>query len=835
MTRYADPQRCPDCGTAFDGAAASCAHCGLSLFGPVAGELYSTLQRADWLLQQLRATPRTEADPAGVASPRSAADPPRVQWRPPAPAFPGAPVAPAARRSGLSGASVPKILLSLGALCLLVAAITFLAVAWSWLGVGGRTAVLITLTAAAGGLAWWLWRRGLRVAAESLSTVGFGMLTLDVVGAESSGWFGDLSVGGLVIAVGSLVGLVGMLATYVLGWRGRPLWAPQIFSTLGVWAIPFGVLDLTSHTAAVAAVATVGLGLVAGLAHVVSIGRMRELAGAAAVFWWLVLAGVGFHRLSEHSTAAELWADLHAWPTIAAALLLLVPAYLVRRHGWRPAALSGVSAGLVTTAVAFPASDNSVNQSAVAALCAAAVWAVVLLSLAGRWKITPLIPMLGSALVAVPNGLLVGEGMTGSLFDMGPTWSRAADFRLLRANTEGHPALMLAMAAVGLLVIVALVSLRGEPATFARRFAPFGAAAVLAAGIGTLASYAVPVAAVGAAVLVLSALLVGWAFARTDTDGSAALVVALALVITALVAALPSTVLTLVVIAATVLAGAAIGFRSVASTNRPPALSVLAVATAGLAWTAAEVAGVDDPWKAAPVLVLVGALALVLPRLPVEIPAAVSGAVALVASVTAGLDHSETWGLRSLALHLTVAGVLVTATALAHPQRRMLAYPGGLLLAMASWVRLYDLGVTAPEAYTLPSAVALVLLGLHRLRRDPDSTTLTNLTPGLVLATMPTLVQTFTDEAVSLRPLLLGAACLNLVMAGTRLRWTAPLVVGATIGALLVLRELGPYAADLPPWLVIAIAGTALTVVGITWESRQRNLRDAGRYLSRLR
>ena len=72
-------------------------------------------------------------------------------------------------------------------------------------------------------------------------------------------------------------------------------------------------------------------------------------------------------------------------------------------------------------------------------------------------------------------------------------------------------------------------------------------------------------------------------------------------------------------------------------------------------------------------------------------------------------------------------------------------------------------------------------------------------------------------------------------MAGTRLRWTAPLVVGGAVGALLVLRELGPYAADLPPWLVIAVAGTALTLVGITWESRLNNLRDAGQYISRLR
>ena len=71
-----------------------------------------------------------------------------------------------------------------------------------------------------------------------------------------------------------------------------------------------------------------------------------------------------------------------------------------------------------------------------------------------------------------------------------------------------------------------------------------------------------------------------------------------------------------------------------------------------------------------------------------------------------------------LAVHLTVAGALVTVTALVHRDHRPLAWLGGLLLASATWVRLYDVGVQAPEAYTLPTAVALLLVGLHRLRRD---------------------------------------------------------------------------------------------------------------------
>ena len=101
--------------------------------------------------------------------------------------------------------------------------------------------------------------------------------------------------------------------------------------------------------------------------------------------------------------------------------------------------------------------------------------------------------------------------------------------------------------------------------------------------------------------------------------------------------------------------------------------------------------------------------------------------------------------------------------------------------------------------------------------------------------TVPSLLRVLVDDPVSLRALLLGLACLLLVMAGTRLHWTAPLVIGAVVGGLLVLREAAPYAAEVPSWLLIAVAGTMLTVVGITWERGVRDLRRGTAYLARLR
>ena len=86
-------------------------------------------------------------------------------------------------------------------------------------------------------------------------------------------------------------------------------------------------------------------------------------------------------------------------------------------------------------------------------------------------------------------------------------------------------------------------------------------------------------------------------------------------------------------------------------------------------------------------------------------------------------------------------------------------------------------------------------------------------------------------------PLLLGLACLALVVAGAQLRWTAPLVHAATVGALVVLRHAAPYVADsgVPRWLLIGFAGVLLVAMGVTWEQRVREARAVVGYVKGLR
>ncbi len=69
MTRYADPQRCPDCAHAIEYAAEACPSCGLPLRGPVAQQLFQTLSQADTLLTTLRAGAAVPVGaPAGLVS-----------------------------------------------------------------------------------------------------------------------------------------------------------------------------------------------------------------------------------------------------------------------------------------------------------------------------------------------------------------------------------------------------------------------------------------------------------------------------------------------------------------------------------------------------------------------------------------------------------------------------------------------------------------------------------------------------------------------------------------------------------------------------------------------
>ena len=456
--------------------------------------------------------------------------------------------------------------------------------------------------------------------------------------------------------------------------------------------------------------------------------------------------------------------------------------------------------------------DEGTTALTLAALATVVVGTAVGWRLPRTWLAVALLPAALAALPVLVTWLTLLVQGAARVVDLGEPFSLPLDVRLPSADAIANPALLVPCA----LALSALVWLAFR-LPMSSLLVPAGAAVALSA-VATLANHPVPLWSVVAALLVAA----GVAAFRDRT--------LLGLLLTAaLVAGLPNDALTVLTSGALVAASVAVLRLAGSPVERAVAALVLPAAVGGLLWSTGQVVDVDQSLRGVPVTLVVGVLALVLHRREVEISAAVT---ACLASAVAVVEATNEPG--ALALHLTLLGALVSSSALLHRDRRWAGWIGGALLAAATWVRLADLGVGTPEAYTLPSALALLAFGLHRLRRDPAAPTGPALSPGLLLATTPSLLWALGDP-VSTRAALLGAGCLLLVLAGSRLRWNAPLVIGAAVGGVLVLRELAPYAAQTPQWVAIGLAGALLTLVGVTWERRLVELKQAAAYLDRLR
>ncbi len=389
-----------------------------------------------------------------------------------------------------------------------------------------------------------------------------------------------------------------------------------------------------------------------------------------------------------------------------------------------------------------------------------------------------------------------------------------------------EPLLTVPSALVPLVFLALLMARDGRPSTTWWRA---GAVIGGVAAVATLASYDVPLVVVvtSLGLVAVGSLVLG--LADSGARQTAFGLVALGISGSGVVLALPST--PIIAVASGIVLGIALIAHFVGRTDelRGVAAITLAPALAVLVWTTGLANDIDAYRLGVPVLVLLGLLAIARPKVEVEIPAVI---VAVIAVPPAIFEANDVGG--SLALHLVVAGALLSASALIHESRRDLVWAAVPVFALASWVWFGDRGVTDPEPYTLPIAAALTVLGLVHLRRNPDAGTEAALLPGLLLGTVPSLLWVLGDP-LSLRALILGGACLALTIAGAALRWSAPLIVGSVVGAIVVVREIGPYAGDIPQWVWIGLAGALLTTIGITWERRLLEIRQAVGMLGRLR
>jgi hypothetical protein len=477
---------------------------------------------------------------------------------------------------------------------------------------------------------------------------------------------------------------------------------------------------------------------------------------------------------------------------LAAATLALLPWAVVRGHADLRQLVCAVSACLVTGIVVLPVLDEGLTAITLAAAATTVFWASVAAAAPPAWYAVPRVPLVGALLGLAPSTALLAVGGLTNLFTVGAPFTADASVRLQPLTPQVHPLLLPLGVAAAVLAVVLTVPRAGRPWS-----ALAGVAALT--GFLTAAQYPLPL---GLFVAVLGPFGV--------------------------VLALPSAVLTLLTLGEIALVAAYLLLRRTGGLASVAAL-VLPVALGAFVWTGGYVVDWSSSTRSLMTVLVVGLLCLAVPRMELALVAAATVVCSTAVAVPESADPSV-----ALAVHLTLAGALVVASSLLHLELRALAWPGGLLLAAATWVRLYDVGVQAPEPYTLPTAVVLVLVGLQRLTRDPQLDTLPALLPGLTLAVAPTLLWALVDP-LSGRAVAVGLTALVLLLGGTVLRWTAPVLVGWLAGAAIVLRELAPYAAQWPQWVLIGTAGTVLVGAGITWEARLRDLRQAAAYLGRLR
>lgn len=723
--------------------------------------------------------------------------------------------------------SVPKILLGLGAFCLLVAAAIFLAVSWSTLGVGGRTAVLATLTLAALASTVALHRHGLRIAAESISVVTLGLLALDVYGAGAAGLLGAADGATVTLLAGAV--LAAGAAAFGLTTAGAlpRLAAPQVAVGVGLALAFLGAANgdpghpiLAGHLVVLIAAAGAWLSRRAGLPV-----QQWSCLGAGALAWAGATLTATLDALGDPSVH-QLWVDGSGWALLISAIGVLLPGLILRNED---AFLTGATGAalLVTATATLPATDSSGTTFVAVALGVTAAWTAFFGLVRSRLRQVAVAPAgIGCLILGASVLLVAGIDLLH--------WSRIAQpfGHDLLVRPEGHfhpvaPALVVPALLLLGLVVALLAARRARPDL--RPLA--GAAALVTGGAAALATagYDLPLAVTTGTLALTGALAAALAARSERAEAPAYAVVSIAALAAGVIGSLPSAGLTAAVAGAGLLTAGAMALLARTDDVRVAGEVALVPAAAFTVIGLVEQLAHRDAWLAVPVLLAVGLLAVARPRVWVELPAAVLAIAVLPVSLLAAAEP-----LAVLALWLLTAGALCSASALMHPSRRPLAVAGSVLMLLAVWARLADQHVSIPEAYTLPLAAALLAVGLVQLRRRPETTSLQALMPGLALALLPSLVLCLGDPA-SLRALLLGAGCLVLVLGGAVARWSAPVITGAATGAILVLRELGPYAHVVPQWIWIGLAGVLLTVAGITWERQLRDLRAAVGMIGRLR
>lgn len=870
-TAGATPGACPRCGAPLRAAGDSCLDCHLELHGPWVVEL-NDLNRHHEALRRYRSevlervTVDLEANERRRAEVLDAVEAtnPTVMGAPTQSTVVG-------QRSTehRNGLGTQALLLALGVLCLAIAVVVFAAVGWGRLGETGQAAVLLTATVIAGfgGLA--LHRRGLRATGEAVLCLAATMVLVDsaVFGEALGAGTGDLRFwsGGLAVLTG-----LGVATWRWGGSDGAP--APVTGGVVGAVAaqltLPIAVaaalgepsisgFDLTLWDPRLTQVGTAGVAIVGIVQAVVVALAARErrwtpsspvvaTAMLTATVVWVVAACLSL-ALTEPSAMAALLAGA----AIAAALAAALPQL---NSAWANLASAGTAAtALGAWATMAPDALSStvwLALGAALALLAAGAGpqrsrlggvAVAITALAGTaWL------LLAAAGHALYDFLMRISGTPGGADEVARhSWAEVLTVAMIVTSAglgallgDSHrenrrlwiDRLLVAVAVlVGSLAFVLPPLIGVTRLTWAIILAATAAAGALVTVTGTQAGRTRGVGWVVTATIAAASLML----AHVGDDLGLWWVVILAIAALALLTgragrvagtsalAGVDTVLT-VVAASSTAALLDVGPAWVAITAVGSS-AAFAVAAAGLLWATESLS------PSSPVARWVGnEVTSATARSVVSVALAAQAFALLAAVADATAREAAVAGTATL---LIGAFGWFAVSLLTH--RTFAAFVGATLTQCAAWFALGITGVTLVEAYTVPGSLVLLAIGAEAMRRSPQQSSWTALSPALVFALVPSGLVAIGEGGP--RTLVLIGVGAVLVIVGAVLRLGAPVVAGAACVVALSLVEVAPVIGSLPRYVTFGTVGAVLLVVGATFERRRAELSALHRQLRALR
>lgn len=841
---------CAVCATSAPGP--FCPGCGAHLWGPAAQELARLDAQVGWL-QQRRAILLAE-----------------MQARPAPPAGVVAPPPGASSDSPRTSPQVSSILLALGTALLVVAAIVFAAVSWSRLSALGQGALLVGLTLAAGAATRLAVRRGLQGTGEAFGvmTVVMGPLvaqairvTLDLPSIDDGSWSNWLawswwpltlaSVGLAAWTFGRWVGVRGpQLIGAVLVQCAPALWilvaplAPVpagfvlalqgalVAVVTGIW-VPPSFTEVVWRRGSAWAWTTGAIVVVAG-AFVVGADGEWGLRGAADLGATLALVGVGaFAVVIAACRAREGWSELAdatasaatvvgllavvrgcvgtlpgnaCWPAVG--LVAVVVAAAAGRVGFPRGRVVGATAGLAALAASFPLVATGLAVASAASDLTSRPWS----GAPGQ-----------SVVVDAPLAYALGLPSIAVLV----AWLLVVRHRFVRHQRDDL------LMVLGGFSVIAVVGLAGTTVVLLS-----SVSLMVAVGLGVMAARPSAVAVLRWSFVASGGVAAAWSSA---TPG---------LTLVALVVALGVAV-------AAVFVGIAHDDATVSSAGSGTGIAAFAGAhlVAGYlldvepVWNWAALACTGAVLAAGVAVALRGDLAADLSPVRTAARNVVGGSamvhlIGVAVLLTRARDvwveglldaRVEVPGLiDALTVSLAFGAVALAVVGVRRDPRLRAGWPWLVASAtevlVLAWVRFADAEVDLPEAYILPLAgvVGLTALLSARARRGGWTTASSWELEGppLALALGPTSLVALGDPGIARLVVALGVAAVALA-AGAALGRRALVDVGVVVVLVLGGQTLLPYAAELPRWIVLAVAGSLLVGLGATFEQRRQDLTTA--------